>query len=60
MKVSCSGNNLFGIRHYFKKHPNGNEQNRQHPDLANTQRHKKFAKIVGIHGIILKHDTKIR
>ena len=60
MQVSCLKNNFFGIRHYSKKHPDGNDQGRQHPDLASTQKHKKIAKIVGIHGILPKHDNKIR
>ena len=60
MQVSRPRGNVFGIRHYSKKHPNGNDQNRQYSNLANTKKHKRFAKIVGIHKILPKHDTKIR
>ena len=42
-----------------KKHLNGNDQNRQYPNLTDIQKHKKFAKIVGIYKILPKHDTKI-
>ena len=51
---------VSGIYHYPKKHPNGNNKNEQHPDLANPQKHKIFAETVGIHKILQKHDTKIR
>ena len=60
MQVSCPGNNVFGIYHYLKEHSNGNDQNREYPDLGDTQKHKKIAKTVGIHGSLPKHDTKIR
>ena len=60
MQISRPKNNIFGIRHYSKEHSNGNDESRQHPDLANTQKHKRFAETVGIHGILTKHDTKIR
>ena len=60
MQVSCQKNNVFGIYHYSKKYPNGNDKIKQHPDLAGPQEHKFFAETVGIHGILPKHDTKIR
>ena len=60
MQVPCQKSNAFGICHHPKKHPNGNDKSGQHPNLAGPQKHKRFAKIVGIHGILPKHDTKIR
>ena len=60
MQVPCQKNNVIGIRHYPKKHSNGNDKNGQYPDLASPQKHKKLAKIVEIHKILPKHDTKIR
>ena len=60
MQIPCQKNNVFGIYHHSKKHTNGNDKNKQHPDLAGPQKHKRFAKTVGIHGILPKHDTKIR
>ena len=60
MQVSCPKNNVCGIRYYSKEHSNGNDQNRQYPDLAGTQNYIKIAKIVGIYGILPKHDTKVR
>ena len=60
MHVPCQRNNVFGIYHYPRKHSDGNGKSGQYPDLASPQKHKKIAKIVGIYGILLKHDTKIR
>ena len=53
-------NNVFGIYHHPREHPDGNDKNKQHPDLAGPQKHKRLAKTVWIHGILPKHDTKIR
>ena len=60
MQVPGQKSNVFGICHYFKKHSNGNDKNGQYPNLASPQKHRKFAKTVKIHGILPKHDTKIR
>ena len=60
MQVPCQKNNVFGICHYLRKHPNGNDKSGQHPDLAGPQKYKGFAETAGIHGILPKHDTKIR
>ena len=60
MQIPRPGKNIFGIRHYSKKHSDGNDQNRQYPNLASTQKHKRFIKTVGVHGILPEHDTKIR
>ena len=59
MQIPYQKKNVFGIRHYSKKYPNGNDKNKQHPDLAGPQKHKRFAETVGIYGILPKHDTKI-
>ena len=60
MQVPCQRNNVFGIYHYPREHSDGNEKNGEYPDLANPQKHERLAKIVGIHKILPKHDTKIR
>ena len=59
-RFHVKGNNVFGICHYPRKHPDGNDKNGQYPNLASPQKHKGFAKVVGIHKILPKHDTKIR
>ena len=60
MQIPCARNNVFGVHYYHKKYSNKNNQNRQHLNLASTQKYKKFIKIVWIHGILPKDDTKIR
>ena len=60
MQVPCQKNNVFGICHYPRKHLNGNDKSGQHPDLAGPQKYKRFAETAGIHGILSKHDIKIR
>ena len=60
MQVPCQRSNVFGNCHYPRKHPNGNDKNKHHSDLAGPQKHKKFAKTFGIHGILPKYDNKIR
>ena len=60
MQVSCQKSNVFGIYHHPKKYPNGNNKSKQHPDLANPQKHKRLAETAGIHGILPEHDIKIR
>ena len=60
MQIPRQKNNVFGIFHHPKKHPDGNDKNKQHSDLAGPQKHKRFAKTVGIHKILPKHDTTIR
>ena len=59
MQVSCQRSNVFGIYHYPRKYPNGNDKGKQHPDLASPQKHKRFAETSGIPGILPKHDTEI-
>ena len=44
MQIPRTGSHVFGLYHYSKKHPNGNNQNRQHSNLTNTKKDKNFAK----------------
>ena len=60
MQVSCQRSHVFGIYHYPRKHPDGNDKSRQHPDLASPQKYKRLAETARIHKILPKHDTKIR
>ena len=60
MQIPCTKSHAFGLRHHSRTQPNGNNQNRQHPNLASTQKHKRFTKIIRIHKVIPKYGSKIR
>ena len=59
MQIPPSKSHVFKLCNYSKKHSNKNNQNRQDSDLASTQKYKKPAEIIRVHGILSKYDPKI-